>query len=82
MKNQLQLLTLTLFFGTRLKEINLPTLVIHGTEDAILPLDHGQAISDGIQYSELMIMEGVGHELPEELNDEIVAKLVEHFKKV
>ena len=67
---------------SRLKEISIPTLVIHGTEDAILPLDHGQAIADGIQNSEMMIMEGVGHELPEELNDEIIAKLVDHFNKV
>ena len=66
---------------SRLKEINIPTLVIHGTEDAILPLDHGQAIADGIQNAEMMIMEGVGHELPEELNDEIISRLVEHFKK-
>jgi len=66
---------------SRLKEINIPTLVIHGTEDAILPLDHGQAIADGIQNAEMMIMEGVGHELPEELNDEVISRLVEHFKK-
>ncbi len=65
---------------SRLKEINLPTLVIHGTEDAILPLDHGQAIADGIQNSQMMIMEGVGHELPEELNGEVISRLVEHFK--
>ena len=65
---------------SRLKEINLPTLVIHGTEDAILPLDHGQAIADGIQNAEMMIMEGVGHELPEELNGEVISRLVEHFK--
>ena len=66
---------------SRLKEISIPTLVIHGTEDAILPLDHGQAIADGIQNAEMMIMEGVGHELPEELNDEVISRLVEHFKK-
>ena len=66
---------------SRLKEINIPTLVIHGTEDAILPLDHGQAIADGIQNAEMMIMEGVGHELPEELNDEVISRLLEHFKK-
>ncbi|MDC3027252.1 alpha/beta fold hydrolase, partial [Gammaproteobacteria bacterium] len=36
---------------SRLNEINVPTLVIHGTEDAILPLDHGIALADGIKNS-------------------------------
>ena len=65
----------------RLHEIKVPTLVIHGTEDAILPFDHGEAIAKGIPNSELMTLEGVGHELPEELSDEIISRLVEHFRK-
>jgi hypothetical protein len=28
-----------------------------------------------------MTLEGVGHELPEELNDEVISRLVEHFNK-
>lgn len=67
---------------SRLHEIKVPTLVIHGTEDAILPFDHGQAIADGIQDSELMTLEGVGHEIPEELNDEICLRLVNHFNSI
>ena len=67
--------------GVRLSEIDIPTLVIHGTEDAILPFDHGQALADGIPNSELMTLEGVGHEIPEQLNDAIVTKLIEHFNK-
>ena len=65
----------------RLHEIKVPTLVIHGSEDAILPFDHGEAIAKGIPNSELMTLEGVGHELPVELNDEIISRLVEHFSK-
>ena len=67
---------------SRLHEIKLPTLVIHGTEDAILPFDHGQALADGIPNADLMTLEGVGHELPEELNDEVISRLVEHFNQV
>ena len=32
----------------RLPEIKAPTLVVHGTEDPILPLDHGMALADNI----------------------------------
>ena len=64
----------------RLSEIDIPTLVIHGTEDAILPYDHGQALAEGIKNAELMTLEGVGHEIPEELTEEITQKIIGHMK--
>ena len=66
---------------SRLSEINVPTLVIHGTEDAILPLDHGIALADGIKNSARMIMDRVGHEIPEQLYSEIVNAIVENIKR-
>tara|TARA_B100002019_G_scaffold113048_1_gene97383 strand:+ start:8714 stop:9667 length:954 start_codon:yes stop_codon:yes gene_type:complete len=66
---------------SRLNEINVPTLVIHGTEDAILPLDHGIALADGIKNSTRMIMDKVGHEIPEQLYSEIVNAIVENTKR-
>ena len=66
---------------SRLQEIKVPTLVIHGTEDAILPLDHGVAVADGIKDSKRMIMEGVGHEIPEELLPEIIKAIIENIRR-
>jgi pimeloyl-ACP methyl ester carboxylesterase len=66
---------------SRLHEIEVPALIIHGTEDAILPLDHGVAVADGIKDSKRMIMEGVGHEIPEELIPEIVNEIVENIRR-
>jgi pimeloyl-ACP methyl ester carboxylesterase len=66
---------------SRLYEIKVPTLVIHGTEDAILPLDHGIAVADGITDSKRMIMEGVGHEIPEELLPEIINEIVTNINR-
>ncbi len=66
---------------SRLNEIKVPTLVIHGTEDAILPLDHGIAVADGITDSKRMIMEGVGHEIPEELLPEIINEIVKNINR-
>ena len=66
---------------SRLNEIKVPTLVIHGTEDAILPLDHGIAVADGITDSKRMIMEGVGHEIPEELLSEIISEIVANVRR-
>ncbi len=66
----------------RLSEINIPTLVIHGTEDAILPIDHGIALANGIKDSKRFIMEGVGHEIPEELFSEIINEIIENISRV
>ena len=64
----------------RLNQITKPTLVIHGTEDAILGLDHGMALYENIPNAKKVIMEGVGHEIPEELADEISSTIIDHLK--
>ena len=62
----------------RLGEINLPTLVIHGTADPILPLDHGQALAAGIPGAKMLELEGAGHDIPDALLDTIVPAIFEH----
>ena len=66
----------------RLKEIKAPTLVIHGTEDPIIPFEHGIAISEKIENSDFMIMDRVGHEIPKELIPELTNRLVSHFNSI
>ena len=64
----------------KLKNIKAPTLIINGSEDPLIPIDHGFALSEGITNSELFVMEGVGHELPEELMNEISTRMLKIFK--
>ena len=64
----------------RLGEIKAPTLVIHGTEDPILPLDHGIALADKIPGAKKLIMEGVGHEMPEALLPEIINEMLAMYR--
>ena len=66
----------------RLKEIKVPTLVIHGSEDPIIPLEHGLAIVNQIQGSNQMIIDGLGHEIHQEIIPAITKKLVDHFNSV
>ncbi|QUG84779.1 alpha/beta fold hydrolase [Bacillus nitratireducens] len=47
----------------KLKEINIPTLVIHGTEDTVLPYEHGLALVNEILHAVLLTLEGSGHEI-------------------
>lgn len=47
--------------SARLHEIELPTLVIHGTLDQMLPVQNGRMIAGLISGSRLEIFDGVGH---------------------
>lgn len=62
----------------RLGTITAPTLVIHGTEDPILPFEHGQAIADGIPGAKLLAIDGVGHEVPRPEWDNVIPAILEH----
>lgn len=50
------------WFG-RLHEIAAPTLIIHGTDDSVLPYAHGLALKAAIRNSTLLTLKGTGHEL-------------------
>ena len=67
---------------SRLSEINTPTLIMHGTEDAIIGIDHGMVLYEKIPNAKKYIMEGVGHELPEGLADEIMEKIILHLRSI
>ncbi len=49
----------------RLKYIISPTLIIHGDEDPLVPVESGVKISQTIAHSRLKIIKGMGHDLPE-----------------
>jgi pimeloyl-ACP methyl ester carboxylesterase len=45
------------------KSVKAPTLVIHGSEDPLVPVEHGRAPSGAIPGAKLVIIEGMGHGL-------------------
>jgi pimeloyl-ACP methyl ester carboxylesterase len=47
----------------RLDEIDAPALIIHGTEDLVLPYAHGVALKAALRNSRLLTLPGTGHEL-------------------
>lgn len=48
----------------RLGEITAPTLVLHGTEDPLLPYGHGEALAREIPGARLVPLTGMGHQMP------------------
>ncbi|MFG1945217.1 alpha/beta fold hydrolase [Nonomuraea sp. NPDC048826] len=55
-----------------LSRLNIPTLVIHGADDQLIPLAGGQATAAAIPGAELKVFPGMGHDLPRALWPEIV----------
>ncbi len=47
-----------------LASVTVPTLVIHGTEDPVVPVEAGRDTAEAIPGSQLMLIEGMGHDLP------------------
>jgi pimeloyl-ACP methyl ester carboxylesterase len=47
-----------------LASVTAPTLVIHGSDDPIVSVAAGKDIADSIPGAELMIIDGMGHDLP------------------
>ncbi len=76
--NHSQIVVATTPWRDRLGEISVPTLVVHGTEDPILPFPHGQALVDEIPGASFYVMEGVGHELPVGEWDGLIEALLAH----
>jgi len=62
----------------RLAEIDVPTLVVHGTEDPFFPYDNGVALSEELPGAELLALDHMGHELPHAIWDLVVPAILEH----
>ncbi len=50
-----------------LRELDVPTLVIHGASDTLIPPDGGERTAELIPGAELLLIEGMGHDYPPEV---------------
>ncbi|WP_319453727.1 MULTISPECIES: alpha/beta hydrolase [unclassified Mycobacterium] len=64
------------------KQITAPTVVIHGRADKLMRPSGGRAIAKAIRRSRLVLFDGMGHDLPEPLWDDIVGELKTTFAEV
>jgi pimeloyl-ACP methyl ester carboxylesterase len=61
------------------RQITAPTLVIHGKADKLMRPFGGRAVARAIKGARLVLFDGMGHELPEPLWDDIVGELKTNF---
>lgn len=61
------------------RQTSAPTVVIHGKADKLMRPSGGRAIARAIPGARLVLFDGMGHELPEPLWDDIIGELKSNF---
>ena len=65
------------------KSLSIPTLVIHGSDDPLIPVECGKNTAAAIPGAKLMIINGMGHDLPHEgAWPQIIDAITDHTHKV
>jgi pimeloyl-ACP methyl ester carboxylesterase len=65
-----------------LRRISAPTLVIHGTADALVAPSGGRATARAIPGAQLMLVPGMGHDLPRVLWPRLLDAIGDHIVRV
>ena len=65
-----------------LRHLEVPTLVIHGLADRMCDVSGGRATADAIPGAELVLIEGMGHDLPPGLRSQLAARITEFVWRV
>lgn len=60
-----------------LERITAPTLVVEGTREPVKP-GHGALIAAAVPGAELLMIEGMGHTLPQQVHEELATAILTH----
>ena len=63
-----------------LKDVSVPTLVMHGEDDPLVPVEGGRDTAAAIPGAKLKTIPGWGHDLPLELVDEVAEAIASHAR--
>jgi len=64
-----------------LASVETPTLVVHGDADPLIPLEGGRDTAQAIPGAELLVIEGLGHELPPKVWPRFIDAINGHTEK-
>ena len=59
-----------------------PTLVLHGADDGLVPPEHGRHTASLIQESRFLLVEGMAHNMPEDIIPLLVDEMTGHMDAV
>lgn len=66
----------------QLAELSTPTLVIHGSADPLIGLSGGTATADAVPDATLLVVDGMGHDLPIGHWQTALQAMIHHFDSV
>lgn len=61
-----------------LRSVRLPTLVIHGADDPLVQVEGGYATAEAVPNAELLVIAGMGHDLPRGVWPQVLDAVTEH----
>jgi 3-oxoadipate enol-lactonase len=64
--------------GAEVERITVPALVVHGSDDRIVPVDNGRRLAARLPRADYVELPGFGHDLAQEAPDELAA-LIDAF---
>jgi pimeloyl-ACP methyl ester carboxylesterase len=56
-----------------------PTVVLHGRADKLMRPSGGRAVARAIKNARLVLFDGMGHDLPQQLWDQVIGVLTSNF---
>jgi pimeloyl-ACP methyl ester carboxylesterase len=63
------------------KAISAPTVVLHGSADPMVRPRNGRAVAAAIPGARFVVIDGMGHDLPQPVWPPIIEVLTEHFAR-
>ena len=60
-----------------LRKVSTPTLVIHGVDDPLVPVEAGKATAAAVPGARLLLIDGMGHDMPPETWPKIAEAITE-----
>lgn len=65
----------------RIAAVDLPTLVLHGEQDPVFPVEHGEELCRAIPRARLRRITGMGHIFPPHWSSTIAELIVDHLRR-
>jgi pimeloyl-ACP methyl ester carboxylesterase len=65
----------------RLRSVRVPTLVIHGMDDILVPIENGRMVAAAVPGARMLELEGMGHDIPKRVWPQVIDAIVETSRK-
>lgn len=65
----------------QLSQLKIPTLIVHGHQDPVIPILHGEKMMEIIPEAESLWIKNMGHDLPEAAIPKIIKKMILNFER-